>query len=178
MNSQVRLRYGLPAIFLLLPLKGFTAGNYLDVEFYGELVTTACQVSAESLKKKITLHNLRWQYINENGSSAITPFTIEIEKCIASDLQKIVKFTWQSPNLTTIAGNQYLTTQGESGVLLGLVDSDGNPLIWGQPMSTGKVTTVNGEQQFNFGVFVQKPANVDAKVGDFTGTATFKVEYE
>ncbi|EKT57576.1 fimbrial protein [Providencia sneebia] len=178
MNKLARLIYGLTASFVFLPLNSFAIGNFLEVQFSGELLSTQCQVSATSINKKITLQNIRWQYINEHGSSAITPFTIEIEKCVQSDLNKIVKFTWESSNLVTIGNDKFLKTQGPSGVLLGLVDGDELPLTWSQAMKIGKVTTVKGEQQFNFGVYVRKPAVGDAKVGEFTGTATFKVEYE
>lgn len=154
------------------------AANSLDIELSGELVNTACQVAAGSLHQKITLYNLRWQLINENGTSAVTPFTIAIDKCSATDLQKSIQLTWKSSELVTIGGESFLTTKGDSGVVLGLVDHDEKPLVWNKPMTMGDVSVVDGLQQFDFGVFVRKPATDEANVGDFSGIVTFQVEYE
>lgn len=150
----------------------------MDVEFSGELVSTACQVATESINKKITLYNLRWQFINENETSAITPFTIAIDKCSETDLQKSIKLTWQSNELVNIGSDSFLTTKGDSGVVLGLIDHDEKPIVWNKPMIVGDVSVVNGLQQFDFGVFVRKPATGEAKIGDFSGIVTFNVEYE
>lgn len=154
------------------------SSNSLDVEFSGELVSTACQITTETVKQNITLYNLRWQAINEQGSSAITPFNIKINRCSALDVGKSIKLTWQSPQLVTIGSEQYLSTTGSSGVLLGLVDEEKKPIVWNKAVQLGAVTEVEGEQNFDFGVFVRKPEKGEAKVGDFTGTVTFYVEYE
>ena len=45
-------------------------------------------------------------------------------------------------------------------------------------MTIGDVNIVEGLQQFDFGVFVRKPATGDANTGDFSGIVTFNVEYE
>ncbi|SUC78742.1 Uncharacterised protein [Providencia stuartii] len=45
-------------------------------------------------------------------------------------------------------------------------------------MTMGDVSVVDGLQQFDFGVFVRKPATGEANVGDFSGIVTFQVEYE
>lgn len=169
--------------FLLsLPLLAISpiiwASNSLDVEFSGELISTACQVTPDSLKQKITLYNLRWQFINQNEKSAITPFSIAINKCSETDLQKSIKLTWQSNQLVKIGSENYLATKGDSGVLLGLVDQDDKAIEWNKPMPIGVVSVVDNVQQFDFGVFVRKPEIADAKVGDFVGTVTFAVEYE
>lgn len=154
------------------------AANNLDIEFSGELVSTVCQVSTESVNRKITLYNLRWQYINENVNSAVTPFSIVIENCSEADLQKKIKMTWQSNKLININENYFFTTKGDSGVVLGIVDKDDNPITWNNPISIGSVSINNGYQQFDYGVFARKPVIGDAKVGDFSGTVTFSVEYE
>ncbi|HFF1654976.1 MULTISPECIES: fimbrial protein [Providencia] len=154
------------------------ATDSLDVKFSGVLVGAACQVAAESINKKITLYNLRWQFINENGASAVTPFTIAIDKCSKKDLQKNIKLTWQSNDLVNISGESFLTTKGGSGVLLGLIDHDEKPIVWNQPMTIGDVRVVEDLQQFDFGVYVRKPAKGEAKIGDFSAIVTFNVEYQ
>lgn len=176
--NRVAMRFWLFPVVLLGWQSQVLAANSLDVEFSGELVSTACQVAAESINKKITLYNLRWQFINENETSAVTPFTIAIDKCSVTDLQKSIKLTWQSNELVNIGGDSFLTTKGNSGVVLGLIDHDEKPIIWNKPMTIGDVSVVEGLQQFDFGVFVRKPATGEAKIGDFSGIVTFNVEYE
>ncbi|EKT60247.1 fimbrial protein [Providencia burhodogranariea] len=176
--NKVAIRFWLFPVVFLSWQSPVLAANSLDVEFTGELVSTACQVAAESINKKITLYNLRWQFINENEASAVTPFTIAIDKCSETDLQKSIKLTWQSNELVNIGGDSFLTTKGNSGVVLGLIDHDEKPIVWNKPMTIGDVSVVEGLQQFDFGVFVRKPATGEAKIGDFSGIVTFNVEYE
>ncbi|MGJ3355719.1 fimbrial protein [Providencia sp. Je.9.19] len=170
------------ALFWLLMMIGFShhapSSGHLDVEFSGVLVRGSCQLTAESINKKIRLDNLRWQFINENESSAVTPFSIGIENCSQTDLNKTIKFTWQSHQLVNINGNSYISTQGSSGVVLGLVDSEEKPIVWNTAMKIGAVSIVGSEQQIAFGVLVRKPASGEANVGDFSGRVTFAMEYE
>lgn len=163
---------------LIFTALGVKAANTLDVEFDGVLIDITCQLTTASLKQDVTLENLRWQSLNQNVFSGITPFSLAIEKCSEANLKKTIKLTWQSSQLVDIGGKSYLPTQGSSGVLLGLVDKDENPITWNKPIELGLVTVVGDTQQFDFGVLARKPANADAKVGDFSGAVTFSVEYE
>jgi len=160
---------GIPSVF---------CANTLDVEFTGLLVGTMCQVSAESVSQKIKLYNLRWQAINSQGVSDVTPFSIAIDKCSATDLKKNIKLTWKSNQLVNVDGNSFLATQGDSNVLLGLIDKDEKPVIWNKPITVGAVSVVGNTQPLDFGVFVRKPSTGEAKIGDFSGSITFNVEYE
>lgn len=155
-----------------------SAGNGLDVEFSGELVSTACRISSDSLNKKVTLYNLRWQSINKDVYSEITSFDIEIDNCSQSDLNKSIKMSWISSQLISIDGNKFLTTQGDSNVLLGLSDKEGTPVDWNEPVNIGNVSNAGTSQRFTFGVYVRKPVSGDANVGDFSGVATFSLDYE
>ncbi|WP_300004072.1 fimbrial protein [uncultured Cedecea sp.] len=177
MNKVTRFFWLFPAALLGWQSQ-VLAANFLDIEFSGELIGSSCTVATESMNKNITIYNLRRQFINENEKSDVTPFTIAIDKCSDIDLQKSIKITWKNNELVSVGGVDFLTTSGESGVLLGLVDKDGNPIIWNEPMTIGNVTVVEGLQQFDFGVFVRKPATGEARIGDFSGIATFNVEYE
>lgn len=173
-----RTRFGLLGIFLFAGLPTAFSANSLDVEFSGELISTTCQIATESVNQKITIDNLGWQSINENKTSAVTPFSIGINKCTDTDLQKSIKLTWKSNQLTAVGENYFLTTQGDSGALLGLIDQNGHPVIWNKPMTLGTVSMVDSTQKFDFGVYVRKPSTGEIKVGDFAGTVTFTVEYE
>lgn len=177
MNRNLILPFMLSAVFMV-GLSDGIAANSLDVNFTGELVAVTCQLSEESVTKRIELYNLRWKSINENQPSAVTPFTIFINNCSEMDLQKSVKLTWQSNQLVEIGDSSFVQTQGDSGIVLGLVDQDENPVIWNEPMNIGTVNTASGSQQFNFGVYARKPATGDVNAGEFIGTVTFNMEYE
>jgi type 1 fimbria pilin len=154
------------------------AENALVIDFSGELVSTACTVSSDSINKEVKLDNLRWQYINENITSESTMFSIGIENCSVTDLQKSIELTWQSNQLVNVNGEKFLTTQGSSGILLGVHDKDDNPIIWNKAFTLGAVSVVEGIQQFDFNVFARKPINGEANAGRFSGVATFNVEYK
>lgn len=168
--------------FLFLSLVGQApnsfGANTLDIEFSGQLISTMCQLTSDSLNQEIKLENIRWQTINEEGISDTTAFSLRIEKCSATDLNKVVKLIWQSNQLVTINGNSFLTTTGNSKVVLGLVDMKNNPVIWNKSMSIGSVTIAENMQEFNFGVYVRKPAQGNANAGDFSGIVNFTLEYE
>lgn len=163
--------------FLGKPFFVFAADS-LSIDFSGELVSTACTVTSESVNKEVTLENLRWQYINENTMSESTEFSIGIENCSATDLQKNIELTWKSNQLVSVNGENFLTTQGSSGVLLGIHDKDDKPIVWNKAFTLGTVSVVEDEQQFDFSVFARKPINGEANAGSFSGVVTFNVEYK
>lgn len=169
---------GLISLFSgLFSPSAFSAGE-LVIEFSGELLSTACKVSQESVNKEIKLENLHWRTINEQGTSYATPFFIAIDKCSTTDLQKSIKLTWKNTQVIDIGNEKIFPTQGSSGVYLGIRDKDNNPVSWNKPMKVGTVSEIENQQRLNFGVIVHKPPTGDASIGDFTGTVTFAVEYE
>ncbi|HBO23151.1 fimbrial protein [Providencia sp.] len=177
MNKPITgLLLGLLSFFYEIPTT--LSANSLNVEFSGELIRTACQVSSESLNQKIPLYNLNSKFINEHKTSAVTPFSISIEKCSSTDLQKQIKITWESNQLVNVSGHEFVVTQGDSNILLGVIDNDEKPIIWNKPTTVDTVSVVENTQQIGFGVFVRKPATGEAKIGDFSGIVTFKVDYE
>ncbi|MBP6123979.1 MULTISPECIES: fimbrial protein [Providencia] len=177
MNKQITLFGGsLMLIFLMIPC--LSLANSLDVEFSGVLIRSSCQVTTESINKKVQLNNLRKKFINENQQSEVTPFYIGIEKCSPVDLYKMIKFTWQSNQLVMIDGQSYLLTQGSSNAVLGLVNRDGDPIIWNAARKVGSVSIIDSEQRLAFGAFIRKPASGEVKEGDFSTQVTFAVEYE
>ena len=150
----------------------------LDVEFGGELINLSCRVSSTSVNKEVRLENLRLQTLNQEDRSEITSFSIGIDNCQPSDLDKLIKMTWHSSQLVNIDGHDYVATQGESGVVLGLLTHDEKPIEWNTPMEVGKVIEADCEQELLFGVFARKPQSGLVKEGDFSGWVTFALEYE
>lgn len=163
-------------LFALPPLSYSEEG--LDMTFSGELVNTACQVTAESLNQKIKIYNLRLKTINEGIPSTTKHFSIFIEKCSETDLKKMIKLTWKSNQLTNINGDSFLNTQGDSGILLGVTNKEDALIVWNQQINLGSVPEVGNTQELIFGVFVRKPKVGDANIGDFLASVTFTVEYE
>ncbi|MBC5789203.1 fimbrial protein [Providencia sp. JUb39] len=168
--------------WLLVPLfwSFSTQANaqFLDVEFSGELVHLSCKVSAGSVKKEIQLENLRMESLNLGETSVITPFSIEIDHCQRAELGKLIKITWHGTQLVNIDGDNYLITQGDSGVVLGIMDSKDKLIDWDEPIDVGSVAVVNDEQSLSFGVVARKPPYGYVSTGQFSGWATFSVEYK
>ncbi|EKT0592931.1 fimbrial protein [Morganella morganii] len=168
----------LTALISALGISTAFSAKELIIEFSGELMSTACQVAPESLNKEIRLENLHWRAINEQGYSYVTPFYIAIEKCNATDLQKSIRLTWKNSQVTDVGDEKAIPTTGSSGVYLSIRDQQGKPVTWNAPMTAGAVTEAGNQQHLNFGVVVRKPPQVEAKVGDFSSTVTFAVEYQ
>ncbi|MGG4609840.1 fimbrial protein [Providencia sp. Me31A] len=177
MNKNKIVSWAFCLSSLLTSLLSFNAQG-VDMEFKGELVDTACKVTSESLNQKITIYNVRLKSINEGKPSAITPFSITIDKCSETDLKKVIKLTWSSNQLLNIGNDTFLNTQGDSGVLLGVTDKDDKLIVWNRPITLGSVPEVGKTRELNFGVFARKPATKEAKAGKFSASITFTVEYE
>lgn len=107
------------------------------------------------------------QSLNQGDVSEITPFSIEIDHCQQSDMGKLIKMTWHGTQLVDIDGHSYLITQGDSDVVLGLVDGEGKPIIWDEPIDVGHVSVVKDEQSLLFGVVARKPHLVTSMQGIF-----------
>ncbi|MBF0692811.1 type 1 fimbrial protein [Providencia alcalifaciens] len=176
MNKLTLFWWLLAPLFWSLSGRGYA--QFLDVEFSGELVHLSCKVSAGSVKKEIQLEALRMQSLNQGDVSEITPFSIEIDHCQQSDMGKLIKMTWHGTQLVDIDGHSYLITQGDSDVVLGLVDGEGKPIIWDEPIDVGHVSVVKDEQSLLFGVVARKPPFGYVNAGYFSGWVTFSVEYE
>ncbi|HGN2999928.1 TPA: hypothetical protein ACKR5A_006117, partial [Pseudomonas aeruginosa] len=101
-----------------------------------------------------------------------------IEKCSQADLNKMIKITWKSPKRVNVEGQSYLGTDGNSGVLLGVVDKQRALVVWEKSIEVEPVTMAGGSQQLEFGVFVRKNPLNEAKKGFFSSSATFTLEYE
>ncbi|MBJ9983886.1 type 1 fimbrial protein [Acinetobacter sp. S40] len=177
MNSIRTRCLALPLSLFLAAPHAYSASS-LDVQFSGELISTTCKIDSESLNQEITLENLNWRSINQQGSSYLTPFSIGIDNCSNTDLNKSIKLTWQSNQLVELSGVNFVKTQGTSGVLLGIVDQNNQPIVWNSPTSVATVSVANDVQHINFSAFVRKPATGEADIGDFTSTVTFAVEYQ
>ncbi|ENU1226038.1 MULTISPECIES: fimbrial protein [Providencia] len=162
---------------LVFPIFGWCKDS-LDVEFSGILVNKTCQLAADSINKQVKIENIRLKSINNNITSDITPFFITIEKCSQSDLNKMIKITWKSPKRVSVEGQSYLGTDGDSGVLLGVVDKQRTLVVWEQSIEVEPVTVADGTQQLEFGVFARKNPLNEAKQGFFSSSATFSLEYE
>ncbi|HID7804209.1 TPA: fimbrial protein [Proteus mirabilis] len=154
------------------------ANSSLDVNFHGVLTSNTCQLSSDSLEKEIVIDNLRWSYINENGSSSIKYFFLNIEKCSDTDLAKTISINWKSNNVTVIDGDDYIVTDGNTNILLGITSSDNKLIKLNKAMQFAQVERVGEIQKIKFGVFVRKPTDRDINIGDFISVVTFTVEYE
>ncbi len=155
-----------------------SANSSLDVNFRGILTSTTCQLSSDSLEQEIAINNLRWQYLNEYGRSPIKYFFLNIEKCSDTDLAKTISITWKSNSVIVIDGNNYIATDGNTNILLGITNSDDKLIELNKPMQFSQVEKVGEMQKIKFGVFASKPNERNINIGDFISIVTFTVEYE
>ncbi|EPG7654515.1 fimbrial protein, partial [Proteus mirabilis] len=101
-----------------------------------------------------------------------------IEKCSDTDLAKTISITWKSNSVIVIDGNNYIATDGNTNILLGITNSDDKLIELNKPMQFSQVEKVGEMQKIKFGVFASKPNERNINIGDFISVVTFTVEYE
>ena len=92
----------------------------------------------------------------------------------------MIKITFNSQNIETHNNIDYLTTTGNSNVLLSLTDSENKEIKFNTPIDTNKVIE-SGKGSSNiltFGVYAQKPFNNVLNTGSFSSIVTFSLDYQ
>ena len=144
------------------------------VNFTGEVITTACEVSSSSVTLPVDMGEVGTNTLKTAGSEAPTKrnFTIQLSGCDASVLKSVaVTFTGDAdPNDTTALA----TTGTATKVAIRLYDTDGTRLNLG---ATSKAKTLtNGDTPLNFSASYISPQGT-ATAGSVNATATYTLTY-
>ncbi|MDD9338660.1 MAG: fimbrial protein [Providencia heimbachae] len=164
----------------LLLIANNSVANSLSVYFEGNLIPVGCQLSDDGNKKKIYLSGLRFSSLENLGRSDTQPFQLDIVDCSTTALNKTIKITFNTQSTEIHNGINYLTTTGESNVLLAITNSKGKELEFNTPLDVSTITAT-GKGSVNtltFGVYAQKPFKERLKTGSFSSLITFNLDYQ
>ncbi|EDJ6269312.1 type 1 fimbrial protein [Salmonella enterica] len=184
-KRRVRL---LPMVALSLPgvLSGFiylesmqARAADLTVNFSGTLIERMCIFEPEDAALEVEFPNRAIKYFSEHPRTDTVAFDIRLKNCTAATQNKLVDLTFGGSSVTEVGGVPMLTTSGDTGVVIALVDSTGQAIKLGEAVETGKITHIGDGSVniFSLGAYVMAPPRVTVKAGAYQATTTFTVSY-
>ncbi|HAG2521357.1 TPA: type 1 fimbrial protein [Salmonella enterica] len=159
-----------------------TAGTPLNVTFKGSLVDRVCEFEQGDQALEVTFPTRALKYFEQYSQTDTESFFITLENCSSATKQKTVGLTFTFPQSVDTGSVTALKTSGDTGLVIVMVDGDGNPVKPGEVVSAGTIEhTGTGEgnvNRFPFGAYVMAPSGTTVKAGGYSATATFTVSYQ
>lgn len=151
----------------------------LEVEFKGALIDRMCVFEQEGTALEVAFPTRALKYFAQHPRTDTEPFVIALKNCTVATQDKLVDLTFSAERTTDVAGMPMLATDGGTGLVIGLVDGEGNAIRPDQPVEAGTITTSgNGTvNRFTLGAYVMAPPGVTVVAGRYSATTTFTVSY-
>lgn len=173
-KSYVTSGIALPWLFFIT----FCAKADVTVNFSGKLVHGACTISNDSMDQSIDMKEIYTNDLYRVGRSESFPWKIKLLNC-NPDIASYAKMSFEGiadenqPGLLKVTGD----TQN---VAIGLEDDKHIPIL----INTESLPFLikEGDMDVNFFAYIKAaPASIENRTivgGDFSGTATFSINYE
>ncbi|KMV68728.1 fimbrial protein [bacteria symbiont BFo1 of Frankliniella occidentalis] len=175
-------------LILMLPLllagpaqaAGELIGGQLD--FKGVVVAIPCSIAPESESAPVDFGKISTRDLYHSEKSEPIAFTLKLQDC-NPQLASTVTVTFsgsENPNLKDHLAIKPSTSNGASGIGIGLLEEDNTPIQLG--VATLPVTLKSGMMQLNFKAFVAAEPEALSKetltTGPFTATANYILNYQ
>lgn len=156
-----------------------------QIKFEGELVNTACGLSANSSPVNVNFYQVPVSALANGQRAASVQKNIELQYCDTTVAQSaVVTYNPTSPNAVDDSLAAF-TSGTASGAGIGMLDSANQEVKWGQP--TASVKLVNGTTTIPFVAFLRSEKTTDAgnnvayspvTAGSFESTINFEIAYQ
>lgn len=175
------IRYSIALILKLLLFSSVAhAGVTPDTEmqFYGTLVADPCTVAPEDTDITLEFDEIIDKYLYLNTRTHSRPFTIHLIDCDVEGSETVTTH-FGGVESATLPG--YLAmTDTSTGAAVGITEADDTFL--GLNKDSRPIVLSDGSISLNFKAFIEgEPAaikNETIKLGEFSATATFYLEYQ
>ncbi|EJH4504016.1 type 1 fimbrial protein [Cronobacter sakazakii] len=158
--------------------------NYVEaadnVHFSGALVAESCTLPESDQDIHLDFGTVTEKALYQYHRTKSQPFTIHLENCnpaIAGTVNITFEGTADSELTDSLSLDAGSTAQG---VAIGLERMDGTPLPINKPTPYFQLTSGNNPLTFNAYIQAQSSVitNESLKVGDFTATSSFVLDYQ
>lgn len=151
----------------------------LTMNFSGTLIDRMCVFEPGDTALELTFPNRAVKYFAVHPRTETIAFDIRLKNCTVATQKKLVDLTFGAVPVTDVGGTPMLTTTGNTGLVIALVDDKGNAIKPGEAVEVGSVTqTGDGSVNvFTLGAYVMAPPGVTVKAGPYRATTTFTVSY-
>ncbi|CAD6107328.1 fimbrial protein [Escherichia coli] len=157
-------------------------GTPLNITFKGSLIDRVCEFEQGDQALEVAFPNRAQRYFEQHGQTDVTPFFIGLKNCSSATNRKTVGLTFTFPQSVDTGSVTALKTSGDTGLVIVVVDGDGNPVKPGEVVNAGTIEhTGTGEgnvNRFPFGAYAMAPSGTTVKAGSYSATATFTVSYQ
>lgn len=169
-------------VFLLSQNLYAATSTGADVNFHGTLVDEPCTIAPDDTDIHLEFGTIIDKGLYTNVRTSSMPFTIHLEDCNTTSLPDggTVVVHFEGAEDANMGKTGYLaTTDPTIGIGIGIEQEDGTFL--GLNKDSSPVTLANGSIALNFQAFVEAEpdaiANKTIKLGDFSSTTTFLLNY-
>lgn len=155
------------------------AKNPIDLTFSGTLLEKQCIHDSAEDAHLVELPLLSVKYFQHYGRGPATRFALRFKDCSAATLNKQVQMVFHSPQTVNIDGLTMLATDGGTGLVLGLNNADGQPIVPEVPFKAGVITQtgIGSTNELLFDVYPQAVDRNAVNPGDYSATVTFEMSY-
>jgi type 1 fimbria pilin len=166
------------ALSVLLSIGESGAAGSLELKFSGTLNEKICSFEQGDQAQEVPLQLQSIKYFENYGRTAVNPFLISLTNCSAATLAKMVQLTFSSTNIQVVEGETLLATEGDTDLVLGLTDGNGQAIKLGEVVPAGQIVSIGdgSVNRFQFGVYARAVGKV--KAGSYSSTVMIEMAFE
>ncbi|CAI1542733.1 TPA: fimbrial protein [Serratia fonticola] len=147
-----------------------------QVNMTGSIIETACAIDTDNRDQTIEMGTLPLSHIARDGQDIVLPFSIKLVNCVLARNDSLLT-DWHHFQLTFDGDEDsgHFGIKGDAkGIALKIVDSGGNIARPGRQLPVADI--VPNEMILNYSLQVVSN-NQLLRVGDYTSTVKFKIDY-
>ncbi|VEI65294.1 fimbrial protein [Serratia rubidaea] len=155
------------------------AAKPIELKFSGTLLEKQCIHDSSTDAQTVELPLLSVKYFQHYGRGPTTRFALRFKDCSTATLNKQVQMVFHSPQVVSVDGVTMLPTAGGTGVVLGLNNADGQPIVPETPFRAGVIsqTGLGSSNALFFEVYPLVIDRNDVEPGEYSATVTFEMSY-
>ncbi|CAI1076689.1 P pilus assembly protein, pilin FimA [Serratia rubidaea] len=151
----------------------------IELKFSGTLLEKQCIHDSAEDAYRVELPLLSVKYFQHYGRGPTTRFALRFKDCSTATLNKQVQMVFHSPQVVNVDGVSMLPTEGGTGVVLGLNNAYGQPIVLETPFKAGVITQtgIGSSNELFFEVYPLVIDRNDVNPGEYSATVTFEMSY-
>lgn len=163
-------------IFVVSAAEASEQQGWGKVNMVGAIIETACAIDTENRDQTINMGTLPISQIARDGQSLSKPFSIRLVNCVLTRRNASLP-DWRYFKIAFDGHNDsgHFGVEGDAkGVALQLIDSQGNVVTPGSPLSVEEITSKEMLLKYSLRLVSN---NQLLRAGQYTSTVKFKMDY-
>lgn len=145
------------------------------VRMHGAIIDTACAIKAGSQDQTIDMGTISLGRLTRHDDVGSKPFSIKLVNCILERSKNKINWNFFQVTFDGYAEGALFGVQGDArGIALKIKNSNGTQVMPGKPMPLEEI--IIGNKVLNYSMTLT-PNNKPLKVGSYSSTVRFKLDY-